>query len=313
MTHELQHKHRPQLLKEVIGQEAAVKQLQRFLKMNTLPHAILFAGGSGTGKTTLARILKIKLNCADPDFCEMNAAEARGIDTVREIQARVRLAPAIGACRVWLIDECHRLTNDSMSALLKVLEDVPRHVYFFLCTTDPQKILQAIRTRCTLIKLDPLSPADLIKLLTSIASKEDVKIGLEVIEKIVDVSEGSAREAVKRLNAAIHLESDEDRIKAIEDPVAKRQAFDLVKLLVYERQPTWTKAVVLLKSVEVGNRESFRHFVLACARTELLKANHNAGRAWTVIDICKTAWYNYEEVGLEHAVFEVCREISGGK
>jgi DNA polymerase III delta prime subunit len=190
---------------------------------------------------------------------------------------------------------------------------VPSHVYFFLCTTDPQKLIQTVRSRCTLIKVEPLSPADLTKLLTSIASKEDVKIGLEVIEKIVDVSEGSAREAVKRLNAAIHLESDEDRLRAIEDPVAKRQAFDLVRLLVYDKQPTWGKAVELLKSVEIGNRESFRHFVLACARTELLKANNNSVRAWKVIDICKAPWYNFEEVGLEHSVFEVCQEISGRK
>lgn len=313
MTHELQHKHRPTMLKEVIGQESAVKLLQKFLKTNSLPHALLLSGHSGCGKTTLARILKSKLQCADPDFCEVNAANTRGVDTVREIQSRVKLAPALGASRIWLIDEAHKLSNDAQNCFLKILEDVPNHAYFFLCTTDPQKLIPTVRGRCTTIKLDPLSPMDLTKLLTSIASKESVQIGMEVIEKIVEVSEGSAREAVKRLNSAIHLESDEDRIKAIEDPVAKRQAFELVKLLVYDRQPTWAKAVALLKVVEVGNRESFRHFVLTCARTELLKANGNARRAWIVIDVCKNPWYGFDEVGLEHALYEICQEISGGK
>jgi DNA polymerase III gamma/tau subunit len=260
----------------------------------------------------LASVEVYQQGCNEPSFVGVITDQDRSRGFVEFYDLQVCGHPSYFANGL-PVHNCHKLTADAQTAFLKIAEEPPSWVYFFFCTTDPSKVLATLRGRSTVVKLDPLSPADLTKLLTSIASKEDVKIGLEVIEKIVDVSEGSAREAVKRLNAAIHLESDEDRLRAIEDPVAKRQAFDLVRLLVYDKQPTWSKAVELLKSVEVGNRESFRHFVLACARTELLKANGNATRAWKVIDICKTPWYNFEEVGLEHSVFEVCQEISGRK
>lgn len=106
MGEELYLKYRPKVFKHVFGQEAATKTLSKFIKNGNVPHSILFSGPSGVGKTTLARILKTKLNCGDPDFTEINAAESRGIDTVREVIQQIRLAPISGDCRIWLWDEC---------------------------------------------------------------------------------------------------------------------------------------------------------------------------------------------------------------
>lgn len=315
MTHELQHTHRPQKLSEVVGQEKAIKQIIKFLKNDALPHSILFSGPSGCGKTTIARILKGRLKCSDQDFDEINAAESRGIDTIRDIKQRVRLSPAMGTCRIWLVDECHKLTSDSQHALLKILEDVPKHVYFFLCTTDPQKIIAQIRTRTTDVVLGPVSDENLNALLTSIASKEKAKIGIEVIDKIIEVAGGSAREAVKLLNSALQHDTDEERLEQIEDPVLKRQAFDLIKAMIYDPKPTWQKIAKVVTELNVAktDREGFRHHILSICRTLLMKGDKFSPLAYFVIDAFSRPWFGYEEAALEHACFEVYQEFSQRK
>ena len=136
---ELYRKYRPTSFKQVVGQEEAIRTLTELGKRKAIPHAILFTGPSGVGKTTLARILQRKLKCVGNDFVEMNAANDRGVGIIRSIQNKVGLAPMLGSCRIWLMDEAHQLTSDAQSAFLKLLEDTPSHVYFMLATTDPQK------------------------------------------------------------------------------------------------------------------------------------------------------------------------------
>ena len=104
---------RPKTLKSVLGQEGPVNSLQRFIDRNTIPHCILFTGPSGCGKTTIGRILKTHLNCGDADWLEINSADFKGIDTVREIRRSINLSPISGDCRIWFIDEAHKLTNDA--------------------------------------------------------------------------------------------------------------------------------------------------------------------------------------------------------
>src|SRR5688572_25883760 len=138
---ELYKKFRPKTLKGVVGQEGAVSSLQSMIDKGRLPHTILFSGPSGCGKTTIARILKGILECSDLDFFEINCADFKGIDMVRDIRRYVGIPPLHGKSRVWLIDEAHQLTKDAQNAFLKLLEDTPKHAYFMLATTDPQKLL----------------------------------------------------------------------------------------------------------------------------------------------------------------------------
>src|SRR5687768_10085551 len=126
MSEALYKKHRPKTLKGIVGQDGAVASLQKMIDRNLIPHAILFTGDSGVGKTTIARILKDHLECGDPDFIEVNAADSKGIDMVRDIRSRAGLSPMAGPCRVWLIDEAHKLTTDAQNCILKILEDGPR-------------------------------------------------------------------------------------------------------------------------------------------------------------------------------------------
>ena len=133
---ELKDKYRPKSLDKIVEQPAMVSALKGFIAKNKIPHSMLFSGAAGCGKTTAARVVADLLKCGPTDFHEINSANFRGIDTVREIQQRINLHAIGGKSRVWLIDEAHQLTKDAQNGLLKILEECPKHVYFMLCTTD---------------------------------------------------------------------------------------------------------------------------------------------------------------------------------
>ena len=206
---ELYRRYRPTSFKQLIGQDDVVKSLVDLGKRNAIPHCILLTGPSGCGKTTTARILRKKLKCGDADYCEVNAAESRGIDMVRGIQQRMMLAPIAGDCRVWCIDESHKISSDGMSAMLKMLEDTPSHVYFLLATTNPEKLLPTIKTRATEIKLKLLSPEGIEHLIKRTAKSEGVQLSEDVVISIQTHAEGSARKALVLLHAVIGIENED--------------------------------------------------------------------------------------------------------
>ncbi len=279
---ELYLRHRPALWKHVLGQEEAVTTLQQFLKEGRLPHFLLLTGPSGCGKTTTARILKGKLGCGDNDFYEMNCADVRGIDAVRDIRMKVPLSPTSGKSRIWLIDEGHGLTKDAQNAFLKLLEDTPRHVYFIMSTTDPLKLLATIRTRATEIKFNSISDSQLREIITHVAEKEGKEVPPVVADKIIECSGGSARFALVLLHRVITLEGEEAQLSAIVKPETEKVAFDVVRALLYTRLKDWKKLAAILKDIK-EDAENVRRMVIACATTELLKGEKTAARANEVL------------------------------
>jgi DNA polymerase-3 subunit gamma/tau len=194
--------------------------IKGILEQASCPHVFLLCGERGTGKTTIARIMKEKLGCGNRDFVELNAANTRGIDTVREIYNSSGYAPTSGKSRVYLLDECHQLTSTAQEALLKITEDAPDHVYFILSTTNPEKLIATLRSRCTTYKTEKLTRREIIKLLTWVLVEEgfpqdDIDYFTEVIVQIARVSEGIPREALVLLNQSISL--------------TKEQALEMVK------------------------------------------------------------------------------------
>lgn len=294
---ELYRRHRPVTLKEVKGQPGAVKMLREFFKAERVPHAMLLTGPSGCGKTTIARIMKERLECGDHDYTEVNAADFRGVDTIRDVRSKMHLSPISGKCRMWVIDEAHKLTNDAQSALLKMLEDTPKHVYFVLCTTDPGKLLETIRTRCTEIRVQSLPANDMHELINEVAGKYGKKLDVEVVAQIGSISEYSARKALVILGQILDIEDKDEQMRVVVSSDKNRvAAFELAKAMIW-RKVGWPEVARIIKGID-EEHEKIRHMILAVANTELLKANGNAGRCNMVIQMFRDPFYEWREAGL---------------
>jgi DNA polymerase III gamma/tau subunit len=263
-------------------------------KRNAIPHALLLTGESGVGKTTIARILKDKLRCSSTDYTELNAAKDRGIDIVREIDRAAGLAPIAGPVRVWTIDEFHQVTTQAQESFLKVLEDTPEHVYFFLCTTDPQKLKRTIITRCTEIKLKRINATDMRKLLDRVVEEEGKTATDDVQDKIVEMSEGSARRALVLLHQVINLESEDEQLDALSKADVKRVAIDLCRILM-KPKPTWREVAQTVKAID-DDAESVRWMVLGYMNTVAL--GNNPKRAVQVIEAFSEPYFNTKLSGL---------------
>ena len=304
---ELYKKYRPQRFADLVGQKEVVATLTEMVKNQRVPHALLLSGGSGTGKTTVARILAKQIGCARVDYEEINAAEARGIDTVRDIAQQMNLKPMQGSCRVWCLDEAHHLTRraggDAQTALLKILEDTPEHVYFILCTTNAQELLPTIHTRCTQIKFEPLLPRDLTSLIQRVAQAERLTLTAEVVERLVETADGSARKALVLLHQIVGLESAEDQLAVIQKPAARQQAFDIVRALLWQKT-SWDEVMKVLVGVD-EDPESLRHLVLANATNEMLKKGGRHARAFLVITAFESSFFASGKAGLVRACWEV--------
>lgn len=300
--YELYKKHRPTLFKHVIGQPDAIRILNGFVSQNKIPHAMLFTGPSGCGKTTLARIMRAKLKCDDIDFAEINGAEARGIDDIRDIEQRMLLAPLKGTCRVWLIDEAHQLTKDAQSVLLKMLEDTPRHVYFMLATTDPAKLRPEIRTRCTEVTVKGMGLQDLRNLVNEVAEAENTSVSPKLLETIVEAAEGSARKALVYLGQVLAISNEEDKINAISKSSTEAFGIDIARLLI-NPSTKWNDIKGKLKNLN-DDPEKVRRIILGYATTVIL----SGGKFNRCKAILKAFQYNFFDSGLGGLV-SACADI----
>jgi DNA polymerase-3 subunit gamma/tau len=282
--------HRPKTLKKVVGQDATVAALKAVLERDDIPHAFLFHGPSGCGKTTLARIVAKKLGCSEMDLKELNVADVRGIDSIREITRNMTLRPMGGTARVWILDEAHQLSKDAQNALLKPLEDCPEHVYFMLCTTDPQKLIATIKNRCSQFALTLVSDEELTALLEAVASKEGVEIPESVINSIVAASAGSPRSALVHLDKVKDLPDDEMEKAVSRIDVNNSAAIDLCRVLLKDK-PSWPEIAKVLSSLSGGEPEQIRMNVLGYCNAILLKGKFN-GRACLVMECFKDPFYN---------------------
>lgn len=215
----LYRKYRPTSFKEVRDQDHIVSVLEGAIAKEQIPHALLFAGSRGTGKTTLARIFARAIGTTDIDLYEIDAASNRGIDDIRELKEAVYTLPYESERKVYIIDEVHMLTKEAFNALLKTLEEPPAHVVFILATTEEEKLLDTIRSRCQTFRFRAPTRAVLATTVTDIAKKEGFKLKKDAADLIAIAADGSFRDALGITQKVILASGDEiggaDEVAAI--------------------------------------------------------------------------------------------------
>jgi DNA polymerase-3 subunit gamma/tau len=222
-------KYRPQRFSDVVGQEHVTQTLSNAIAQNRIAHAYLFVGPRGTGKTTIARIFAKCLNCTDGpkvdfsdddprckeitegrsiDVLEIDGASNNGVEQVRELRETVKYAPASSKFKIYIIDEVHMLSTAAFNALLKTLEEPPAHVKFMFATTEPEKVLPTILSRCQRFDLRRIPAALITKHLAHIAKLEKVKIDGAALDAIARGAEGGMRDAESTLDQLISFCGD---------------------------------------------------------------------------------------------------------
>ncbi|MGA9041293.1 MAG: DNA polymerase III subunit gamma/tau [Terriglobales bacterium] len=222
----LARKYRPQKFSEVIGQEHVTRTLKNAIEQGRTAHGYIFSGHRGIGKTTVARILAMALNCrssdnpvAEPcgvcdscleiragnsvDVIEIDAATNRGIDEIRELREAARYRPARDRFKIYILDEAHQITDAAFNALLKTLEEPPGHVVFMLATTQPEDIPQTIRSRCQHFSFRAVRFEEILGQLKDLSSRENIDADEDALALLAEAGDGSMRDALSILDQAI--------------------------------------------------------------------------------------------------------------
>jgi len=256
----LARKYRPRSFSEMVGQDAVVRALTHALEQQRLHHAYLFTGTRGIGKTTVSRILAKSLNCTGPDgtggitaapcgvcgacteidadryldYIEMDAASNRGIDEIRDLLERAAYKPAIGRFKVFMIDEAHQLTKESFNALLKTLEEPPAYLKFVLATTDPEKMLPTVLSRCLQFNLRPMAPEVVNEHLERVLLAEGVAHDALSLKLLSRAARGSMRDGLSLTDQAIAFGGGTltgDAVRAMLGSVDRSHASGFVRAL----------------------------------------------------------------------------------
>lgn len=215
MAKALYRKYRPRSLSGVVGQEQVTKVLANSIKQNKISHAYLFIGPRGTGKTSVARIFAHEINNFSyeleddyVDIIEIDGASNRGIDDIRELREKALIAPTSGKYKVYIIDEVHMLTKEAFNALLKILEEPPKHIVFIMATTDAHKVPATITSRAQIYTFKLANQEIMLNFLESVAEKEGMKIDRDALSIIVKRGGGSFRDSLSLLDQISTLSED---------------------------------------------------------------------------------------------------------
>ncbi len=338
--------YRPQVIGEV--DNVAVRELLLSLltkDKKSLPHAFLFTGPRGAGKTTAARIIAKLFNCTKPtkhgpcgkceqcttiaqgrnlDVLEIDAASNRGIDEIRQLRDAINLTPASAAFKVYIIDEVHMLTTEAFNALLKTLEEPPAHAVFVLATTDPQKVPATIKSRCVPVSFHRASPEELQAALSRIVKAEKIFIEKEALMLLAASVDGSFRDAVKLLEqVSFHKGKITESI--VQKLTSATDESVTVNFLTSVRNKNISKTIATIERL-VDDGTDFKEFVKGClSKLELLLISEvqKESRDWETIhntnDLIRRLSWAYEairlspipQLPLEVAVIEYCTHVSG--
>lgn len=342
--HVLYRKYRPKHFDEVVGQPRVVKILKNALAMDRVAHAYLFSGPRGTGKTSVARILARAINCEKKDPCnsceicsefisgqtldlvEIDAASNRGIDEIRAIRDASLLLPVRASRKVYIIDEVHMLTKEAFNALLKTLEEPPRHVVFILATTEPEKVPETISSRTQHLRFGRVSDEVVAQSILEVGKAEGFDVEHEAAETLALFSEGSLRDAMNLLgqvsvlagSAETAITAEDTRnffgapaqsavnelVSAISEKDSKR-AFECLRATFKDGSDSKIFIKILIRDF----RNKFLNVLNGGAPDQNFSADRLERILLILLDTANTRFYSpHRELPLELAVSRIIRE-----
>jgi DNA polymerase III subunit gamma/tau len=266
----------------MVGNESAIASLQKAITKKNHSHVYLLSGPKGSGKTSLSRIMATTvLGANETNIREINSGSNRGIDTAREIIQQIRY----NDLTVFILDEVHGFSADFARAILKPLEDTPEHVYFFLCTTDKDKVAKlekgALISRCTQINLKALNIEELSLVINRICKLEKVKLSNEVIEMIAEKAEGSPRSALVILESVLGFDDEDEQLKYLETASVDQEDPEIIELAraLLNEKNQWKDIARILKKLKENNKldepETVRYIILGYMSAVLLNGSMN--------------------------------------
>jgi DNA polymerase-3 subunit gamma/tau len=288
----LARKYRPQKFSDVIGQEHVTRTLQNAIAQERIAHGYIFSGHRGIGKTTVARILAMALNCrstnettgkpvAEPcgicdscteiragnsvDVIEIDAATNRGIDEIRELREAARYRPARDRFKIYILDEAHQITDAAFNALLKTLEEPPSHVIFMMATTQPEDIPQTIRSRCQHFSYRAMKFDAIMGQLRDIVTKENIPADEDALALLAEAGDGSMRDALSILDQAIASTSDHLTSDSVRSLIGSAPAAALETVMQAVSESSSERILVLVDEL-IGEGHSPTHFARQLVR-----------------------------------------------
>jgi DNA polymerase III subunit gamma/tau len=294
MSEVLYRKYRPISFDEVVGQEHIIKTIKNSIKNGKVAHAYLFSGPRGIGKTTIARILAKTVNCQDQkngnpcnkcevcksinqnnflDMVEIDAATHTQVDKMRDIIEKINFAPSIGKYKVYIIDEVHMLSKGAFNALLKTLEEPPKHVIFILATTEIHKIPATIISRCQRFDFHRIKVSEISECLSGIAKKEGVEVEKGVLDFIAINSNGGLRDSESLFGQILSLETDNKiTLAEVQNILSVADISIAVKIINLILERKYSEAIEYINEITDGgyDLEQFAGSVVEYARKLML-------------------------------------------
>ena len=301
----LYRKYRPKELDEVVGQSEIKKILASSVKNGTITHAYLFSGPRGTGKTTMAKILAKMVNCSNPvdgnacnkcdsclnilnsnDVIEIDAASNNGVDEIRDLREKANLVPTSAKYKVYIIDEVHMLTTQAFNALLKTLEEPPKHVIFILATTEYYKIPLTITSRCQKFQFNKITNDDIVKRLKEIASFENIIIDDDALYEIAKISDGGMRDSINFLDQLRSVNSDKITINDVYDVCGNVSIREINELFLNIKNNNVEKVTDFFEKMNVNGKNYNKFFEdLICFLKDVILFKNNVSDKYIKFDI----------------------------
>jgi DNA polymerase III gamma/tau subunit len=300
---------RPTDLDDVVGSQAAVASIRRAIQQpDQRVHCYLLSGPSGCGKTTLARLAAKEFGCdVEMDLEEINAASNRGIDMARELEKKATSRPFSGGARAVIIDEGHMLTKEAQNALLKILEDTPDWLYYFICSTEPNRLLKTIHTRSQRIEVESVLPDQMFDLLANVIEENKLPDpGDAVLDAIATNSAGSPRQALVMLEGVLEMSEDEALLAVQSYEQSEKQVIDVCRAIAEGR---WDIACRAYRQLQSPEPENVRRAILGYLHAILVKSDKDAKKAGTLaarIEELESHCFDSGAAGLLMKIYNAC-------